>query len=240
MKSKYRDQVKTSCKDCTFAIYEGDTQTDCEADRITTFKQQGCVEEVYDDEKEFYTISRLCNLSTHSEITLEEAQESTALSFDLFIECSDIKVGQDLEILAKKIDYYEDKLRVYIVHDFNTVNKEQRITMFHLHNAIKAEILSYYNYEFTLHEKIFHSKKSYHCLVDVNNIPDDFLHQMNNLINKDLEKAITSDICGVTFVSNLAYKIYSTNSQKIEYNSNVKEVIAESKERNLHREYNSL
>jgi len=48
--------VTTSCKDCIFAVYDGDTQKDCSLGRIDKFKEKGVVIEAYDEEKEFYVI----------------------------------------------------------------------------------------------------------------------------------------------------------------------------------------
>ena len=45
----------TSCKDCVFAIYDGITQTGCEANRLEHFD----LEECYDEEKEFYVTKNL-------------------------------------------------------------------------------------------------------------------------------------------------------------------------------------
>ena len=53
--------VHTSCKECIFATYEGKTQTGCELGRLKKYKEQGFVQEVYDEDKEFYVIrDRIC------------------------------------------------------------------------------------------------------------------------------------------------------------------------------------
>jgi len=53
----------TPCKDCVFAKYEEDTQTDCRLDLISKFKDQDVeIMEVYDEDKEFYVIkNRICH-----------------------------------------------------------------------------------------------------------------------------------------------------------------------------------
>ena len=53
MKSKQLDRIaETSCKDCKFAIYEKETQKDCEAGRVSTFKKRNELIEAYDEDKE--------------------------------------------------------------------------------------------------------------------------------------------------------------------------------------------
>jgi hypothetical protein len=232
MKSKHQDQTKTSCKHCTFAIYEGQTQTSCKADRIESFRRHGNLIEAYDEEKEFYVISRLCNLATHDDVTLEEAKTKSALSFDLFLETSKIKTVPSFEL-----EYYEDKFLTILVHD-DSVTKQQRVKIFELYSKIKnAKIVSCLDYEFAMHEKVYYSKKSYHCIAHVEkDIPKDLLGKMNNVVNKDLEKAVTCEVDGIMFISNLAYKMCAESRESTDYTSNIKEVIAKSKERNLHRE----
>lgn len=53
----------TPCKDCCFAVYEGDTQTGCRFDRVEKFRGKGVgVREVYDRDKEFFVIETACLL----------------------------------------------------------------------------------------------------------------------------------------------------------------------------------
>ena len=55
MKSKQLDRIaETSCKDCKFAIYEGKTQTGCEAGRAEIYMEKGMAFEAYDKDKEFF------------------------------------------------------------------------------------------------------------------------------------------------------------------------------------------
>ena len=53
------DSIHTSCKDCVFAIYEDQTQTDCSMGMIEQYKAKNCeIIEAYDDDKEFYIINK--------------------------------------------------------------------------------------------------------------------------------------------------------------------------------------
>jgi adenylate kinase family enzyme len=50
--------VHTPCKNCGFAIYEGQTQTDCALKYIDVYKEKNQeIIEVYDQEKEFFVIN---------------------------------------------------------------------------------------------------------------------------------------------------------------------------------------
>ena len=237
MTSKHQDQIKTSCRDCTFAVYEGETQTGCEADRIDTFRDQGYVIEAYDDEKEFYIIKRLCNISTHDkDATLQNARDKVSLAFDLFVECSNIKLDVDVQKIADQFTY--DKLKVILMHNYNEASKQQRIKMYEIYKLLPdSMIASYFDYDFTLHEKVYNSNRAFHAVLDINqNVPSDIFSRINTLINDKLEKSTTCGTGGITFISNLAYKMYSMKNESVKYESNSKEVIADSKKQNLYKE----
>jgi len=52
--------LQTSCKECQFATYDGNTQDGCAANRLSQL--EAYVTEAYDDNKEFYVIDCLCNM----------------------------------------------------------------------------------------------------------------------------------------------------------------------------------
>ena len=237
MTSKHQDQIKTNCRDCTFSIYEGQTQTGCEANRIDTFRDQGYLVEAYDEEKEFYLIERLCNLSTHDEnANLEDSRNKVSLSFDLFMQCSDIKLDMDLQKTVDQFAY--DKLNILLMHDYEEASKQQRIKIFELYKLLpNSTISSYFDYDFTLHEKVSKSNSAFHAIVDSNqDVPPDTFSKIDSFINDKLEKATTCKINNITFVSNLAYKMYCMKNDSVNYESNSKEVIADSKNQNLYKE----
>ena len=60
--------VTTSCCECVFAEYVGDTQTGCSMGRLEKFRKNGTtVLEAYNDEKEFFVIERFCSAFRDSE-----------------------------------------------------------------------------------------------------------------------------------------------------------------------------
>tara|TARA_Y100000004_G_scaffold153489_1_gene177197 strand:+ start:1152 stop:1883 length:732 start_codon:yes stop_codon:yes gene_type:complete len=242
MKSKYPDQIKTSCKDCVFSIYDKDTQIGCEAGRTSVFEKQGDLVEAYDDEKEFYTVSRLCNIATHDDTTLEDARKKAAPTIDVYVDCTNIELEpyeereQSLRHLKDKFDYYDNKLNIILINDYYKVSKDQRAKIYELHETLNAEIVSYMDREFTLHERCYKSKKSYHCILPVHADFKEIFYKVDKLVNEDLEKIVTCKIDDFFFISNLAYKIYALNKESVSYESNIKDVITDSKERNLHKE----
>lgn len=50
------------CKGCTFALWEGKTQTGCAAGRLEKFRALGLVTDCRDEENEFAVLGRACNL----------------------------------------------------------------------------------------------------------------------------------------------------------------------------------
>ena len=89
------NKVHTSCKNCVWAEYQGDTQTDCDLGRITKFKN---VLECYDEEKEFFVINNAyCLFYRNKEsvegMNLEELYKNTR---------------KQMEIMYQLIIYFED------------------------------------------------------------------------------------------------------------------------------------
>jgi len=123
MKSQLHDQeIKTNCKNCQCAIYEGSTQTSCSFDRIEGFGDG--VIEAYDDEKEFYVIKRFCNYYrspkwNDGKLDLDKIKHESAVSFDVVIVCDDLTEESDANNLidtVAKSNYYKDKLNISLVH----------------------------------------------------------------------------------------------------------------------------
>lgn len=54
------DPIHTPCKDCTFAVYENKTQTECALGYLDIYKSNKDLQvlEVYDNEKEFFVINK--------------------------------------------------------------------------------------------------------------------------------------------------------------------------------------
>jgi len=71
-------QVHTTCKNCIFAVYSGNTQTSCKLEKIKDYKDADIsVIEVHDGEKDFFVIDgRFCMFYRNEEIMERYSQDS--------------------------------------------------------------------------------------------------------------------------------------------------------------------
>lgn len=246
MTSKQSDNIiDTSCKDCVFAIYDGDTQVECFAGRLEKFKKNDVVIDAYDDEKEFYVIRRLCNLNRTEKQVDELRQELTermheiAVTYELIIDCSNGIKEQDVFELIDS--YYVDKLTIRLIHgegnDLDDIHK-----ILQLSNKIitkyntKCPITQCLHYNVTMHNIIEKSKKSFHAVVKANDIKDkNILHKVNAIINEDLEKVIVVDSKDGSFISNLAYKVQAFSKEDKNYTEIVEKIVTYSKDVELYK-----
>lgn len=245
MTSKQSDNIiDTSCKDCVFAIYDGDTQVECFAGRLEKFKKDDAVTEAYDNEKEFYVIRRLCNLNRTDKQGDELRKELTerlheiAVTYELIIDCSKGIKEQDVFELID--GYYLDKLTIRLIHgegnDLDDIHK-----ILQLSNKIitkyntKCPITQCLHYDEAVHNIIDKSKKSFHVIVKANDIKDkNILSKVNNIINEDLSKVIIVDSKDGLFISNLAYKVQVFSKEDTNYTDVIKKIIEYSKDMELY------
>ena len=70
-------KTDTPCKNCTFAEYEGITQTGCELGRLDIFRANGVnIIEAYDEEKQFYVIEgRRCMYSRTNQWSIDHQDD---------------------------------------------------------------------------------------------------------------------------------------------------------------------
>lgn len=244
MKSEESGQiVKTNCKNCAFAVYEGDTQVNCLAQRVDKFKEQGYVVEAYDDDKEFYVIERLCNLfrDTKTENTdeqLAKAKKEIQLTFDVILDCTDIDyLIHCVDTISNNLRYDDNKIQYTIVFSNEPkLSKENKNHIFKLSQKLNnCKIINCIDYGFTIHTQIYNSRKSFHTLIDLSdNFDNSVFYNLNNIVNEDMEKAVVYTEGDVTFVSNLAYKIESLEKNSAEYFKAVDDIVKKSKLQNLY------
>ena len=69
--------TSTSCKNCCFATYDGDTQIGCGAERLEKFRNNGIdVLDVYDDDKEFFLVKdKICVYYRSPEMFQEQPED---------------------------------------------------------------------------------------------------------------------------------------------------------------------
>jgi hypothetical protein len=97
--------IHTPCKECVFAKYEDNTQTDCLLDLINQYKESDSVEilEAYDDDKEFYIVNK---------------KKCAGYKVDAYFTSRDL---DDLS-MEEKIEYVKDKLQLNYLLLINAVN----------------------------------------------------------------------------------------------------------------------
>lgn len=241
MKSQLHDQeIKTNCKNCQCAIYDGKTQTGCAFDRIKQFGNN--VVEAYDLEKEFYVIKRFCNYYrspkwNNGNLDLEKIQHESAISFDVIINCDDLTEDSDAEDLLNTIansNYYKDKLNIMLVHS-HAVPKNVKKNILKVFMGCKCGLTEAIDLNEYLHILIGSSSSTYHVILDISNkfILSE-LYKANNIINKDLKTATLFNIHDAKIVSNIVYRIESSLSNQRDYSINLANSISKSIESNTY------
>ena len=89
--------IMTSCKQCIFAQYNGNTQTGCSLSKLEKYKSLGVnIIEAYDEEKEFYIIEdRICRFlrtkdwAKNDQLSelIDKVNQETLIKCDCFILC---------------------------------------------------------------------------------------------------------------------------------------------------------
>tara|TARA_B100000519_G_scaffold122182_1_gene105491 strand:- start:83 stop:832 length:750 start_codon:yes stop_codon:yes gene_type:complete len=128
MKSKQLDKVaETSCKDCKFAIYEGKTQTGCEAGRAEAYMEKGMGFEAYDKDKEFYVINTLCSykIDKRYDLSLEQIKKIRTKTFGIAVYVEEEADGleETIESICN-IDYDYSNVYVCISHSYKMLCPE--------------------------------------------------------------------------------------------------------------------
>lgn len=120
MKSQ-QSEIKTNCKDCIFAIYENNVQVNyCKANRLEKFISLNNYKNFKDDEKEWYCLTRFCNMYRNEPITLELARSQVETSFGIVIYDYDNLSEIDTAINSiKELDYDKSKIKIVISSHHN-------------------------------------------------------------------------------------------------------------------------
>lgn len=233
--------TKTSCKNCILSVYNNNTQTGCLVNRIDSFKSldENLVIEAYDEEKEFFVINRLCNYYRDKSwndgvVDEKKIKYEAKVNFDLIIDCKDFD-DTDFNKLhglhEQIIDYGNLKIKMSIF-----INKAPNIRkIFDSRLQLDNPKITVYFDKFNPHDDIIRTKKSYHIIVNKNNIDQaNIFNKLNSLINDNLQRIIVFENNNVLAISNLAYKIESFKLESTNYNTIVEEVIKKSKQDNYY------
>ena len=234
---------QTSCKDCTFALYNNITQYGCMANRLEKFKDS--ILEAYDQEKEFYVINRKCNLFRTNKwnngiADVELANTESSISFDLLIDCDDAN-NDYIEKIKKEItnlNYPNKRVKIVLYHSRSS-SSEIRLMMSEIYRFFPMVTISVYFYkEEFLHDLIMKSKNRFHIFIDKNNVNDisSFLHKINNTINLDMIKVVLYVLNSKKAILNSAYKYICLSTETTDYASIVDRLTNEAKQQNLYIE----
>jgi hypothetical protein len=115
------EHLHTSCKECVFAVYKGNTQVECSADRLSILKKNNHIIEAYDEDREFYVVDCFCNYfrppkwndgkpDVNKASNENHPRFSIALYADQISEASFRKTVDEIS----KIDYDKDRIKVII------------------------------------------------------------------------------------------------------------------------------
>lgn len=243
MKSQQPESsIKTNCKECAFAIYDGKTQTSCEFDRIKKFDTKAIP--AYDDDKEFYVIDSLCSYyrNTAKGYTANDKNkviEQSALTFDLLIDCNHISKTQESNLIdfLSKYSYYPNKTKILLFHEHGNKGsvKNSVEVIARLYSNINISVCMDTN-EF-LNDYILKTKNLCHAIINSpEKISKDIFVKINNLVNIDLGKFLVVEHGGNLFINNIAYKLINLKTGINDYYANVESIKEESKKSNLYVE----
>lgn len=199
--SEVINPIHTPCKHCVFAIYNGQTQTDCHLDYISKYKDKRVeILEAYDNDKEFYVINNKKCIGYRenswfekrnlAHLTIEEKiQRFKEFNFLHYLLVINLKTFHDEKIcydLLENIKNLDIKPRKIIVIRYQNDNKQYPYEKIQsaIDNDIKwriQTILVDREYENILHE-IINLNKKYRFVLSIKE-PTSF-DDVNNIINK--------------------------------------------------------
>ena len=220
--------VKTSCKNCIFAIYDKNTQYGCEHDRINKFKNlsTNLVIEAYDNDSNFFVINKFCNFYrdkttwNNGNVDINKVEEEAKITFDILLNCDDID-DEYLEWLIQFVkevnEYNSHDTRKAIIHIYhaNNISKEQKQKVSSISKMIKGNnsINIYFDKNILDYHIVSKSKQSYHTCISKTQRPNiNVLSNVNEEINTNLKKLLVIKNNNVYLYSNLSCKIEITNN----------------------------
>ena len=230
---------QTSCRNCLFAIYDGKTQTGCEANRIEKFGS--LVVEAYDDLKEFYVINRLCNLYrplywNNGIKDVVTAKKETCLTFDLLIECDGIdeEYYDIIKCELNNINYTSKMYKVVLFHSYENTKEQKQLISNIYKDFPDITISMYFNRIEYICAFMSKTKNSFHMILNKNNIKDCgiFVNKVNEFINEDLKRFVICKDSNRVAISNMACRILYPNLY-LDYDAKIIELEKDSKEQNL-------
>lgn len=207
--------IVTSCEDCVFAQYEGDTQAGCEFDRIRKFESRGDLVKVVESEgRAHYEIGRYCTHCHNPEskylkgTTMEEwkasVEEVTRLRISVIalahVRTSESEVRTTLESVANQA---LAPARVIVVLDYDDADDRPYVRMirdlgfkcpFHvvrMEPGLDYEAYPQGRHGMALDEAVKLCRETYYCVVNSGAVLGPHLFEkLDRAINRDLSKIV--------------------------------------------------
>ena len=215
------NSVETLCKDCVFAIYEGEQQTGCHAGRLSSYKEES-IKEATDGDKEFYVIKGICpsyRPPKWGEADLGKMRDELKLSFSLILDVQDYKREelQELEYCLTRAFYYED-VDVVVAHKPSYPHKDLVIQMIHQWlGKKKFQVVQYHEdlekpeVDAELLTKV---RGRFFCMSRLSHDIEDFLRSVNHSFNTNNEMFIAAEQSEMVAIMSSALRFYRMSDNK--------------------------
>jgi hypothetical protein len=240
MKFPQQDRkIKTSCKNCAFATFEGLTQNGCSFDRITKFDKDAI--EAYDNEKEFYVINRLCNYYRdkawgYSENDASIVEKESSVSMDILFDCTSIKEEKCANIIdsINSLEYYDEKINFILLQtkindSYDKINQEILDIYPKINKKITVSVCE--NIPYFIHNLLLKTKNFYHIFVDANTKLDiQLVNKVEDYVNSDLKKFLVAQHKDIKIIRNLCYKYLNHMFYNPNYFENIESIISHCKD----------
>ena len=214
--------IKTSCRDCIFAMWEDGNQIDCELDRLHKFDLRGEVKDI----DNYCEIQRFCNTCRDSEWLKQKPDIKETIM-------KDVEVQYAIVVRVRgNIDYENLQYTIGLLQSQTIKPRSINLVQLYSEDTINRSVLQYMtDIPITLTKVVDENKveetaislcdTQYYAFVT----PGAFINpktgeELNKLLNYDLEQFLIADISGVMFL----HRLFSDVMFK-EKNMNISEII---------------
>lgn len=220
MKSQQEDlnKICTSCQKCIFAIYNGDTQTGCEFNKLDEYE----LREAYNDDGKFYVLNGICNILRHKDWN-NGVKDKNKISQEIAFKLLVIIDGFSLNSMALKkinIEYkYPKNIDYHIIGPFI---KEKELLKLKNKLNCKLTLTQYYNY--AMHKIIKEYKYSYFTILNNKECTNINFNRFNDKYCIKKNKPVHIEFDNVIYTSCLLYSYITLKYNQILFDKNMEEI----------------
>ena len=192
------NEAETICRDCAFAVYEGETQTACALGNLDKLEENGAdIIEVYDEtKKEFYVVKGRVCVSWRGSDWKEKHKDRTDLEQ---IVAKEIMIRMDANVYMDKDTTLAD-VEATILSLKENIIKPAQITLINNFSKIDrptlARICSHSGFRWRVENiqedairKLNANELNYYCVFDAGRkVPVNFISDINKSLNKDMNR----------------------------------------------------